>query len=103
MTRIDVGTASFGDTTERAVIIAGSERGVEYTIGVVPVDPSSGTLMPVDDATFRAFAEGLIARAEETVPVGPARHRLSRENLPRRIGPGTPLPTSHDSSDRYRA
>jgi hypothetical protein len=63
---IEVGTAGFGDLTERAILIAGTERGTSYHLGLVPIDDNSLTLRPVGDKDFRAIIEAIVAEARST-------------------------------------
>ena len=66
MNHVEIGSASFGDFTERAILIAGHERGSSYCIGIVPVDETSITLKPVTDEVFRSCFEDIIERVRAT-------------------------------------
>ena len=64
ITEIRVGVASFGTFTERAILIAGIEKGKAYEIGLAPIKPDSPSLTPVPDAQFMPLVSELIARVE---------------------------------------
>ena len=59
-----VGTATIGDWTERAVLIAGRIEGRPVEFGIVPVDESSLLISPATDAAYRALLGRLIACAK---------------------------------------
>ncbi len=61
---VEVGTATFSDWTERAVLIAGRIDGRPVELGVVPVVESSVLVSPVTDAAYGALLERIIACAE---------------------------------------
>jgi len=61
---VGVGTATFTEWTDRAVLIVCRVDGQPVELGVVPVDESSFLLAPVTDAAYRAFLERIIAVAE---------------------------------------
>ena len=61
---VEVGTATFNEWTDRAVLIAGRVEGKSVELGVVPVDAPSFLLSPVTDATYRALIERIVACAE---------------------------------------
>lgn len=59
-----VGTATFSDWTERAVLIAGRIEGRPAEFGIVPVNESSLLISPVTDAAYRALLDRLITCAK---------------------------------------
>lgn len=59
---ISKGTAAFGNFTERAILIAGTEKHARYELGIVPIRPTSLTLAPVDEAEFERIASEIAAR-----------------------------------------
>lgn len=63
---IEVGTASFGATTERAILVRGHEKGTPYFLGIVPVEEASSTLQPVSDEVYTSVLEQIIAGARAT-------------------------------------
>lgn len=64
---VDVGSADFGDVRERAIIVSGTERGRDYSIGIVPVREQSHLIAPVSDQQFRDLAEELVTAARATM------------------------------------
>lgn len=67
MDAVVVGVAASGDYTERAILIAGREKGRSYQIGIVPVAESSMLLRPLDDEQFRGILDEIISGATATV------------------------------------
>lgn len=59
---ISIGMAAFGNFTERAILIAGTEKNTIYELGIVPIRTSSSTLAPVDEAEFKQIFSDIAAR-----------------------------------------
>lgn len=66
------GTATFSDFTERAILVRGRENGVQYELGIVPVQRESLMLTPVDEVEFQRILSELVARAGATCGATPA-------------------------------
>lgn len=69
------GTATFSDFTERAILVRGRENGVQYELGIVPVQETL-MLTPVDEVEFQRILSELVARAgaaSGATPAGGAR------------------------------
>ena len=60
---VEVGTATFSDWSDRAVLIAVRVEGRLVEFGIVPVQESSLLISPVTDVAYRALLERLIACA----------------------------------------
>lgn len=70
------GTATFSDFSDRAVLIRGRENGVQYEVGIVPVERESLMLTPVKDPEFQRILSALVDRV--AVTSGEASPRPSR-------------------------
>jgi hypothetical protein len=60
---VEVGTATFSDWSDRAVLIAARVEGRPVEFGIVPVEESSLLISPATDVAYRALLERLIACA----------------------------------------